>query len=424
MTAAGAVIWTVIALGAQPSQPQAPPPTGLIVGRVVDAASGRPIAGAIVSLNGAVGAPPNSPGASRQPRAMTNASGQFVFYTQVFYPGAASVPQATPIAVRAGEERSGVDFTIQYSPVVRVEGTILSPAGTPTAARVNLVVNDPSASPGGIESIRSAQAGADGRFTFAEIAPGPYVMSAHMTQPGGPGERLQMFSVMSDLDVQSDVSGLSLTLQEGLTVSGRLRFDGDGPAPNLASLRVSLMPAQSTVGVTISTGSMTTAADGRFTLPGVSPGRYRLAVNQPSPQVPWVVRSATLLGQDALDVPVDVRQSVTDAAIVLTDRKSELSGKVEAPAGGSTDYTMLLFSTDRLHWAPQSRRILSARTANDGAFVFRNVPPGEYNLVAVDDVEPGEWFDPAFLQRLVQGALRVTIAEGEKKVQDIRVGER
>src|SRR6187402_3467174 len=63
----------------QPAQPPPPPPTGLILGRVVDAASGRPVPGAIVALqHGAMimpGAPPPGP----QPRALTNANGQFVF---------------------------------------------------------------------------------------------------------------------------------------------------------------------------------------------------------------------------------------------------------------------------------------------------------------------------------------------------------
>lgn len=40
----------------------------------------------------------------------------------------------------------------------------------------------------------------------------------------------------------------------------------------------------------------------------------------------------------------------------------------------------------------------------------------------MDDVEPGEWFDPAFLQRLVPSATKVAIAEGENKVRDIRAG--
>jgi uncharacterized protein (DUF2141 family) len=56
---------------------QPAPQTGLILGRVVDAASGRPIAGAIVSLEGGIlTAPPPSGGL---PRAITNGNGQFVF---------------------------------------------------------------------------------------------------------------------------------------------------------------------------------------------------------------------------------------------------------------------------------------------------------------------------------------------------------
>jgi len=87
MVALDAVLLTVVIAAAQPPQASppaqpAPPPTALILGRVVDASSGRPIAGAIVTLIGGVvaqGFPSPGPGAGTQPRAMTNASGQFVF---------------------------------------------------------------------------------------------------------------------------------------------------------------------------------------------------------------------------------------------------------------------------------------------------------------------------------------------------------
>ena len=88
----------------------------------------------------------------------------------------------------------------------------------------------------------------------------------------------------------------------------------------------------------------------------------------------------------------------------------------------SPDYTVVLFPAEPSLWVPQSRRIQGVRPAADGAYVIRNLPAGNYLVAAVDDVEPGEWFDPAFLQRLVPAAVRITIADSEQKVQDVRIG--
>jgi hypothetical protein len=61
------------------------------------------------------------------------------------------------------------------------------------------------------------------------------------------------------------------------------------------------------------------------------------------------------------------------------------------------------------------------RPGTDGKFTVRNLPAGSYSIVAVTDVEPGEWYDPEFLSQLASAAMRVTLSEGEKKTQDIRI---
>jgi hypothetical protein len=68
-----------------------------------------------------------------------------------------------------------------------------------------------------------------------------------------------------------------------------------------------------------------------------------------------------------------------------------------------------------------SRRIQSVRPSTDGKYIVRNLPPGDYLLTAVTDIEPGEWYDPSLLEQLVRGAVKVTIADGEKKTQDLRL---
>jgi hypothetical protein len=38
------------------------------------------------------------------------------------------------------------------------------------------------------------------------------------------------------------------------------------------------------------------------------------------------------------------------------------------------------------------------------------------------EFDQNEWFTPGFLEQVVPGAIRITIGEGEKKTQDVRLG--
>jgi len=342
----------------------------------------------------------------------------------VYYPGATSAAQAGAITLRPGEERAGLDFTIQYVTTAHVEGTVSVPGAVgevPPGTLVNLVGTDASLPGSGFEAIRTVRTTPDGHFDFPDVTPGPYVLAARASIPSGASDvPPRVLSWSSEVEVHGeDMRGVSLMLQEGFTITGVVRAEGNSPPPSFASMRVSLQPVVSGNGVAISASAATTAADGHFTITGITPGRYRFAAYAGTPQSPWSIRSATVDGRDALDTPIELRQGTDTGVVTMTDRPAELRGRIDAAA---TDYTVLLFSDNRAHWATPSRRILTARVASDGFFQFKNVPPGDYYMVALDDLEPGEWLDPALLQRVTPGAIKVTIAEGEKKVQDLKTG--
>jgi hypothetical protein len=138
----------------------------------------------------------------------------------------------------------------------------------------------------------------------------------------------------------------------------------------------------------------------------------------------WVLATAVAGGRDTLDFPIEVApsQDITGAVLTFTDRTQELSGTIQDTAGRPTaEYTIIVFPSDNRYWVPQARRISSTRPDTDGRFSLRSLPPGEYRMTAVTDVEPGEWYDPAFLAQLQQVSIPITLAEGERKIQDIRL---
>jgi hypothetical protein len=84
---------------------------------------------------------------------------------------------------------------------------------------------------------------------------------------------------------------------------------------------------------------------------------------------------------------------------------------------------ILVFSTDRATWYPQSRRMRPpTQPGSDGMFRFTGLPPGEYYLAAVTDLEQGDWGDPGFMDQVAAASIKISLGEGEKKVQDIRIG--
>jgi hypothetical protein len=137
------------------------------------------------------------------------------------------------------------------------------------------------------------------------------------------------------------------------------------------------------------------------------------------------MKSAMLNGQDLLDFPLIVEgdRDVSGIVITLTNQVSQLSGVLsDATGAGSSDCTIVVAAADRRYWTPGSRRIAIARPGLDGRYVFNNLPAGDYLVAAVTDIEPGSQFDPDFLNELASAAVHVTINDGGKQTQDLRIG--
>lgn len=365
-------------------------------------------------------------------------------YAPVYYPGTITATQAVALPLGVGEERANIDFQLQRVPLARVEGTIVNATGQP-ADNVQVTLTDASQAVPGAGSM-STRADAEGRFRISNVPPGSYRMIARATvaqtgggntpAPQGPGGRGggRGFGPMStatrlwgslDLLVEGrNLTNVLLPLQQGLTVSGRVVFQGtmQQPPADLTRIRVTLTPADPAAGNIASPAAGVVDATGKFTIASVVPGLYRL--NAGGGGNGWFLESSVVDGQDSLDFPVEVKAGNVpqNAVITFTDRQAQLTGRITNQHGQpAPEQTLIIYPADERFWGAQSRRIRSTRPSTDGQFNFTGMPPGEYKLVALVDVETGAWFDPAFLQQVDAASTRITLTEGEKKVQNLQI---
>lgn len=383
---------------------------------------------------------------------------QSVGYAPIYYPGTSSASAAVAVPVEAGEERMGVDFRLQLVATARVSGSVVGGNILPQGTQVALVPNDWSNGVRG-PGMNMTRVDASGEFSFRDVTPGDYVVQARATVRessdgtltaggrggrgrGGGGDVVEVLWASTPLAVMGqDVSDVLLNLSPGMKISGRVVFDGSGTPPeDLTDIRVAVS-ARGTQAFDI--GGIPPAEvdpNGRFTVTGVSPGRYGLSASMggrgggnqgfrtlnalAAGDTAWRLASATVNGVDTLDFPIDIGpfQEVSDAVLTFSDRTQQLTGTIQDTSGRPTsDYTIIVFPSDSRYWLPQARRIGSTRPDTDGRFTFRDIPPGDYQLTAVTDAEPGEWYDPSFLDQLRQVSIPFSLSEGETHTQNIRV---
>jgi hypothetical protein len=116
---------------------------------------------------------------------------------------------------------------------------------------------------------------------------------------------------------------------------------------------------------------------------------------------------------------------VVSQALVSTAGAS-LSGHVtDANSSPVTNFSVIVFSTDRTKWFTSSRFLKLGRPAQDGSFEVTGLPPGEYWVAATDPVDgnevSGEWMKPERLEKLSFRARRVTLTERERVLTVLRL---
>jgi hypothetical protein len=327
-----------------------------------------------------------------------------------YYPSALSPSHAIPVAIRAGEERSGLDIRLLNSNATEVRGTLTA---VPGAGLGDVVVQAASDETAGSRGTTAAVVTPEGRFRLASLHPGRYVVEAQSRAADG-----TRWGVV-EVDLAGEPSReVSLEITAGGSLSGQVEPSSTGRVPDL---RLSLIPTNP-VPQSWTRRTLTTATrQGKFDFGSVPPGEYRIAVDSvTAPAGRWSLESVEVEGRDVADWIVNVAPASTlYASVRMTQRSTRVEGFLLGLHDSMSDHSVLVFSADRDFWFWGSRRIAVSAIDESSHYSIDGLPPGDYHLAVVTGLESGEQYDSTLLEELTKAAVRFSLTVGQSLRQDL-----
>ena len=183
-----------------------------------------------------------------------------------FYPGTSNAAEAQPIQVGLMHQASA-SFTLVPARMSRITGTVRDSQGRPlSGAQVSLH----STRGGAWFGNAGGQLSSTGAFTLANVAPGDYILDVRPNRGPATGRQpVRNEFVSLPVSVSGDDVDLALTTAPGVSVSGRVIFEGKSDEARQV-VRISAAPEEDARNVVSYVGDASAIeADGRFHLPGV-----------------------------------------------------------------------------------------------------------------------------------------------------------
>jgi protocatechuate 3,4-dioxygenase beta subunit len=323
-------------------------------------------------------------------------------YTVTYYPNSADQSAAVPVDVGPGAEMRGIDIRPVKTRVFRIRGKVVTPEGAKGQPMVMLSARDgaDSQGPGHVNPARPP----DYRFELTGVRPGSYTITANINAGNQDGNQL-----MASQPVEvggNHVDGLILTLSAGADVPGAIKVEDAASPIDLSNVNVNLRPTGMSFG---RVPRAKVGADSRFTLNAVPAVLF--AINVGGFPDNCYLKSVRYGGREVpesgIDMsgggPLEITLSATAAAVdgVVMDKDNK-------PVAGAT-----------VALIPKDGTQISGRSADENGIIsFKGLKPGEYKLLAWEDVEPGAYMDPDFVKPFESKSKTVKLdASGHEAVQ-------
>jgi protocatechuate 3,4-dioxygenase beta subunit len=307
---------------------------------------------------------------------------------QQYYPGAQNSSDAGSVSVTAGSESSSINATMVAAATVKGKVT----AGGSGLGNVTVGLQASSGS-----TVYSAYTASDGTYTVIGLPAGSYT-ARYSPQSGSPYQPATRAGTV-DVTKGATVSGIDQVLVEGGKIKGTVTDKSGAP---VAGVSVSSFPVSGSGSSTYAT----TAADGTYTLSGLTQNTYRVTFSGGTPTIVTTYYGGDLSSQAT---PVTSGPGTVATGIDKTVvRGATISGSYKKPDGSAAaGVSIYASSTDGTN-----NFYAYASTGIDGTFKVSGLAPGSYRLSTSAAGYLTRYYPDS---PTAAGAQVITLAEAENK---------
>jgi protocatechuate 3,4-dioxygenase beta subunit len=332
-------------------------------------------------------------------------------YAKTYYPGTSDIARASAINVKEGDEVPGTDIPLKQVMVHRIRGRVLNQMtqkpGQATEVLLIARAKKPDWDFGGQTEVKKA----DGSFEVSDVVPGPYTLIAFWyDQSEG---KVHYGSQRIDV-AESDVEGVSLVIAAGVTIQGRVVWDGN---PSLERNELTIHAAL--LDTAALGGSAPVEANQQFTLKDLTDGDARVQVLGASKDcyVKQITFGQIFVKDDVISVSKGTNPALE---ITVSSRGARVQGAVVDKDGLPAAGVWVVAVPDIARRTTQ-RLFKSQTTDQYGKFDVHGLAPGTYKLFAWDGAESNAWEDDDFLKPFEDQGTKIEIRDEDAMTTNLTV---
>jgi sarcosine oxidase gamma subunit/5-hydroxyisourate hydrolase-like protein (transthyretin family) len=309
-----------------------------------------------------------------------------VAYPVTYFDSTTDEGEATPI-VLAGGGREEANINIHAVPALHLQiATPRKQDGSIARAELQKTVFGTvvtSESAGFLDALQS------GTVDMGGVAPGHY----QLTQ----GEPARIV----DLDVSTSQQVDPNAGNAAAAVAGTLRMDSGQPIAEEVNLTLEPFGDGRDQSELVAV-----AHKGRFTFATVTPGAWTLWAEGGGKMLSVVATSTG--GTERAGNILNVRDHLRNVVVTLSQGKTRIEGFGRKDGKGLAGVMVVLAPKDPAAWQALLRR---DQSDSDGSFALRDVAPGQYTVIAVEDGWSLDWTRPEVMARFLPKGTAVTVTD-------------